>query len=91
MGAGAPGAFAEILEGRRPLFLPAPVASGGWERPVDPERRLPLSIADANSGLEFRLGESAAEVGLFIVIAPRTNLSRRFVREGARATSYTRT
>ena len=78
-------AFAPILEGCRPLFPPELLGSGGWERLLDRAKRLPRSVLDAHFGFEFRLGEPSPEADLFVAIRPGSDLSRHYVREGARA------
>ena len=77
--------FAPILEGCRPMFPPALLGDGGWERLLDRARRLPLSVSDAPFGFEFRLGEPDPDADLFVVVLPGSDLSRHYIREGARA------
>ena len=79
------GSFASILEGCRPLFPPALVDSGGWKRLLDRARRLPRSVLDEPFGFEFRLGEPGPEADLFVAARLGSELSRHFIREGARA------
>ena len=78
-------AFAPILEGCRPLFPPELLGSGGWERLLDRAKRLPRSVLDVHFGFEFRLGEPSPEADLFVAIRPGSDLSRHYIREGARA------
>ena len=84
-GADLRGSFAPILEGCRPLFPPELVDSGGWERLLDRARRLPRSVLDATFGFEFRLGEPSPEADFFVWARSGSELSRHFIREGARA------
>ena len=77
--------FAPILEGCRSLFPPELLDSGGWQRLLDRARRLPRSVLDAHFGFEFRLGEPSPDADLFVVVSPGSDLSRHYMREGARA------
>ena len=79
------GSFASILEGCRPLFPPELLDSGGWERLLDRARRLPRSVLDTHFGFEFHLGEPSPDADLFVVVLPGSDLSRHYIREGARA------
>ena len=79
-------AFAPILEGCRPLFPPELLGSGGWERLLDRARRLPRSVLDVHFGFEFRLGEPSPDADLFVAVRPGSDLSRHYIREGARRT-----
>ena len=77
--------FAPILEGCRSLFPPELLDSGGWQRLLDQARRLPRSVLDAHFGFEFRLGEPSPDADLFVVVPLGSDLSRHYMREGARA------
>ena len=79
------GSFASILDGCRPLFPPELLDSGGWERLLDRARLLPLSVLDTHFGFEFHLGEPSPDADLFVVVLPGSDLSRHYIREGARA------
>ena len=79
------GAFASVLRGCRPLFPAALIDSAGWERLLARARSLPRSVTDAPFGFEFHLGEASRDADLFVVAPPGSDLSRHYVREGARA------
>ena len=81
----AGGAFASLLAGCRSLFPPTLVDDAGWRRLLDRAKRLPASVADAQFGFEFHLAEAGAEADLCVVALPGSELSRHYVREGARA------
>ena len=81
----AGGAFASILGGCRPLFPADLVDDAGWERLLARARALPRSVIDTHFGFEFHLGEPDRDADLFVVVAPGSDLSRHYVREGARA------
>ena len=77
--------FASILEGCRSLFPPELIGSGGWERLLDRAGGLPRSVSDAPFGFEFHLGKPSPDADLCVVVRPGSDLSRHYVREGARA------
>ena len=81
----AGGAFADVLEGCRPLIPVSLIGPDGWERLLDRARRLPRSVLDTYFGFEFRLGEPGAEADLFVVCRPGTDIARHYMAEGARA------
>ena len=81
----ASGAFASLLAGCRSLFPPTLVDDAGWRRLLDRAKLLPASVADAQFGFEFHLAEAGAEADLCVVALPGSELSRHYVREGARA------
>ncbi len=77
--------FASVLRGCRTLFSTALMDSGGWERLLARARSLPRSVIDAHFGFEFHLGEASGDADLFVVVIPGSDLSRHYIREGARA------
>ena len=81
----ASGAFASLLAGCRSLFPPTLVDDAGWRCLLDRAKLLPASVADAQFGFEFHLAEAGAEADLCVVALPGSELSRHYVREGARA------
>ena len=82
---GEGGAFASLLAGCRPLFPPALMGDAGWRRLLDRAALLPASVVDMQFGFEFHLAEAGAEADLCVAALPGSELSRHYVREGARA------
>ena len=71
--------FASLLEGCRPLFPASLVDAAGWEQLMEPARALPRSVIDVH------LAQPGAAADLCVVALLGSDLSRHYIRVGARA------